>query len=109
VVRALKGVELTREEQRILSNICKENHNGDQEESIVKAARELQGSANGAVYSLEWLNINGLLQFQGKIYVPWRFTQTDYSPLPQHPDCRIPRMLENTRTGVPELLVTSDV
>ena len=37
-VRALEEVELTGEEQRILFDICKGNHNGDQEESIVKAA-----------------------------------------------------------------------
>jgi len=63
VVCALEGVELTEEEQRILSNICKGNRNGDQEESIVKAIRELRGSANRAVHSLEWSNIDGLLQF----------------------------------------------
>jgi len=38
VVCALEGVELTGKEQSILSNIYKRNHNGDQEESIVKAA-----------------------------------------------------------------------
>ena len=37
-VRALEGVELTGEEQRILFDIRKGNRNGDQEESIVKAA-----------------------------------------------------------------------
>jgi len=38
VVRALKGVELTGIEQKILSNIHKGNRNGDQEEPIAKAA-----------------------------------------------------------------------
>jgi len=71
VVYALEGVELTGEEQRILSDICKGNCNGDQKESIVKATQELWGSANRAVYSLEWSNIDGLLRFQGRIYVPW--------------------------------------
>ena len=46
-VRALEGVELTGVEQKILSDICKGNRNGDQEEPIAKAARELQNSANG--------------------------------------------------------------
>ena len=41
VVHALEGVELTGKEQRILSDIHKENYNRDQEESIVKTAREL--------------------------------------------------------------------
>jgi len=69
-VRALEGVELTDVEQKILSNIRKGNWNRDQEEPITKAARELQRSANGTVYSSEWSNIDGLLWFQGKIYVP---------------------------------------
>jgi len=40
-VRALEGVELTGMEQKILSDIRKGNQNGDQEEPIAKAAREL--------------------------------------------------------------------
>jgi len=63
VVCALEGVELTGIEQKILSNIRKGNQNGDQEEPIAKAARELRRSANGTVYSSEWSNIDGLLQF----------------------------------------------
>jgi len=71
VVRALEGVELTGIEQKILSDIYKGNRNGDQEEPIAKAARELRNSANRTVHSSEWSNIDGLLRFQGKIYVPW--------------------------------------
>jgi len=70
VVRALEGVELAGIEQKILSDICKDNQNGDQEEPIAKAARELWSSANGTVHSSEWSNIDGLLRFRGKIYVP---------------------------------------
>jgi len=68
-VYALEGVELTGVEQKILSDIHKGNRNGDQEESIAKAARELQSSANEAVHFSEWSNIDGLLCFRGKIYV----------------------------------------
>ena len=68
-VHALEGMELTGEEQRILSDICKGNYNRDQEESIVKATQELWSSTNGAVHSSEWSNIDGLLRFQGRIYV----------------------------------------
>jgi len=71
VVHALEGVELTDVEQKILSDICKENRNGDQEEPIAKAARELQSSANETVYSSEWSNVDGLLRFRGKIYILW--------------------------------------
>jgi len=69
-VHALEGVELAGIEQRILSDIHKGNRNGDQEEPIAKTAQELRSSANGMVHSSEWLNIDGLLQFRGKIYIP---------------------------------------
>jgi len=69
-VRALEGVELTGVEQKILSDIRKGNQNGDQEEPIAKAARELWNSANKTVHSLEWSNVDGLLRFRGKIYIP---------------------------------------
>jgi len=41
VVHVLERVELTGMEQKILSDIHKGNQNGDQEEPIAKAAREL--------------------------------------------------------------------
>jgi len=69
-VRALEEVELTGVEQKILSDIRKGNRNGDQEEPIAKAARELWNSTNEAVHSSEWSNVDGLLRFQGKIYMP---------------------------------------
>jgi len=37
---------------------------------MAKAVRELRSSTNEAVHSSEWSNIDGLLRFQGKIYVP---------------------------------------
>jgi len=61
-VHALEGIELAGIEQKILSNICKGNRNGDQEEPIAKAAQELRSSANEAVHFLEWSNIDGLLR-----------------------------------------------
>jgi len=70
VVCALEGVELAGIEQKILSDIRKGNWNEDQEKPIAKAARELRSSANGTVYSSEWSNIDSLLWFRGKIYVP---------------------------------------
>jgi len=69
-VCALEGVELTGVEQKILSDIRRGNRNGDQEKPIARAARELRRSTNGTVHSSEWSNIDGLLQFRGKIYVP---------------------------------------
>ena len=63
-------MELTGVEQKILSDIRKGNRNRDQEEPIAKAARELWSSTNEAVHSSEWSNIDSLLCFQGKIYIP---------------------------------------
>ena len=62
-MRALERVELTGMEQKILSDIRKENWNRDQEEPIAKVAQELRCSANGTVHSSEWSNIDGLLWF----------------------------------------------
>jgi len=62
-VHALEGVELTGVEQKILSGIRKGNRNRDQEKPIAKAARELWSSANEAVHSSKWSNIDGLLYF----------------------------------------------
>jgi len=91
-VRALEGVELTGIEQKILFDIRKGNQNRDQEEPITKAARELRSSANEAVHSSEWSNIDGLLQFQGKIYVP-------QSPDLHRPFAIIPRSQDIPDTG----------
>jgi hypothetical protein len=42
-----------------------------QEESVVKAARELwKDKGRGMVKSTEWSESDGLLMFHGKIYVP---------------------------------------
>jgi len=69
-VHALEGMELTGVEQKILSDIRKGNQNRDQEEPIAKVAQELRSSTNEAVHSSEWSNIDGLLHFRGKIYIP---------------------------------------
>ena len=49
--------------EHVLSDIHKGNRNGDQEEPIAKAAQELWNSANKAVHSSEWSNVDGLLRF----------------------------------------------
>jgi hypothetical protein len=42
-----------------------------QEESVAKAARELQkDKARGTIKSAEWSESDGLLMFHSKIYVP---------------------------------------
>ena len=69
-VWALKRVELVGAKHSILAKVWKGNHTRDLEEPVAKAAIKLQCSASKTVHSLEWLNINGLLCFRGKIYIP---------------------------------------
>ena len=69
-VRALEGLEAAGEERGILKDIRKGTCDGEKEEPVVKAARELQGSSARSVKSVEWSLSDGPLYFLGKIYVP---------------------------------------
>jgi len=66
----LEGLEAAGEEQGILKDIRKGTHDGEKEEPVAKAARELQGSSARSVKSVEWSLSDGLLYLRGKIYVP---------------------------------------
>jgi len=70
-VQALEGLHLEGPEQDMLREIRQENQKGDQEEPVVKAARELRQTLSKTVHSAEWLEDNRVLRFRGKIYVPW--------------------------------------
>jgi len=69
MVRALEGLEAAGEEQGILKDIWKGTHDGEKEEPVARTARELQGSSACSMKSAEWSLTDGLLYFQGKIYV----------------------------------------
>ena len=69
VVQAFEGLEAAGEEQGILKDIQKEMHDGEKEEPVARAVRELQGSSARSVKSVEWSLTNGLLYFRGKIYI----------------------------------------
>jgi len=69
-VRALEGLEAAEEERGILKDIRKGMQDGEKEEPVARAAKELQGSSARSVKSVEWSLSDGLLYFQGKIYVP---------------------------------------
>jgi len=58
-------------ERDILREIHQGNQRGDQEEPVAKVARELRQAASKTVRSAKWSKEEGLLQFRGKIYVPW--------------------------------------
>jgi len=55
----------------MLREIRQGNQRGEQEEPVAKAARELWQASSKTVCSAEWLEEDGVLQFRGKIYIPW--------------------------------------
>jgi len=70
-VQALEGLYLEGPEQDMLREICQGNQRGDQKEPRAKAARELRQASSKTVHSAEWSEEDGVLQFRGKIYIPW--------------------------------------
>jgi len=69
-IQALKGIQSEGPEKDILREIRQENQNGDQEEPVAKAVRELRQTSGKMVCSMEWSENDGILRFRGKIYVP---------------------------------------
>jgi len=69
-VQALEGLEAAGEERGILKDFRKGIRDGEKEEPVARAARELQCSSARSIKSAEWSLTDGLLYFCGKIYVP---------------------------------------
>jgi hypothetical protein len=70
-IHALAGVRLEGNERNILWEVQRSLKDDVQEESVAKAARELQkDKGRGTIKSAEWSESDGLLMFRGKIYVP---------------------------------------
>ena len=83
-VHALSGLDIVGEERNILQNIRHSLCDNDLEESVTKAAQELhRDCGRSTVRSAEWSELDGLLMFCGRIYVP---TPPRPRPLPSH--CR---------------------
>jgi hypothetical protein len=70
VIRALEGLQLIREEKKILKEIRRETENREKEEAVARAAKELRKTSAHSVQSSEWSQSQGILYFCGKIYVP---------------------------------------
>ena len=62
-VRALEGLEAVGEEQVIMKDICKGTRDGEPEEAIAKAVKELKATRNRSVQSAEWSLTDGALYF----------------------------------------------
>jgi hypothetical protein len=70
-IHALAGVRLEGDERNILQEVQRSLKDDMQEESVVKAARELRkDKGRGTIKSAEWSESDGLLMFRGKIHVP---------------------------------------
>ena len=69
-VRALEGLTAVGEEQDLLRELRKAFRDGDKEESIVKAVEELWKGNSKSIRLAEWSELDGLLHFHGKVYIP---------------------------------------
>jgi hypothetical protein len=70
-IHALVGVRLKGDDCNLLREVRCSLKDNVQEESVAKAARELQkDKGRGTIKSTKWSESDGLLMFHGKIYVP---------------------------------------
>jgi hypothetical protein len=70
-IHALAGLNVVGEERGILKDIRRSLRDEDLEESVAKAAKNLRNDrTRETVRSSEWAELDGLLTFRGKIYVP---------------------------------------
>jgi transposase InsO family protein len=72
-VRALEGLQVIGEERDIMTDIRKGTRDGELEEPIAKAVKELKSTRNRSVRSAEWSLTDQALYFRGKVYVPDSF------------------------------------
>ena len=69
-VRALEGLEMEGQERELLKLIRKETRDGELEVTVGKVAEALKSSTSKSIRSSEWSEVDGILYFRGKIYVP---------------------------------------
>jgi len=69
-VRALEGVEVEGEERDLLRLIQRETKEAELEDAVAQAAKILKSSASRSICSSKWSEVDGILHFRGKIYVP---------------------------------------
>src|SRR6202042_1062675 len=70
-IHALSGLDIVGGERDILRDIRRSLRDDQQEEAVAKAAAQLrQDRTRKTIRSTEWSEVDGLLAFRGKIYVP---------------------------------------
>ena len=69
-IHALSAINIIGPEKEILTDIQNSLREDTQEESVAKAAQELQKDpTRSTIHSAEWSKVQGLLMFRGKVYV----------------------------------------
>jgi hypothetical protein len=68
-IRALEGTEVEGEERELLKAIRRETRDGELEDIVGKAVKALKSLSAKSIRSSEWSEVEGILHFQGKIYV----------------------------------------
>jgi hypothetical protein len=69
-VRALEGLEILGQERDLLRDIWRETKGEDLEDMVKQAVKALRSTSARSIRSSEWSEADGVLYFQGKIYVP---------------------------------------
>jgi len=69
-VRALEGVQVEGQERELLKLIRRETRDAQLEDAVSKAAKALKTTSAKSICSSKWTEIDGILHFRGKIYVP---------------------------------------
>jgi len=69
-VRALEGLEVEGQERDLLCLIQKETKGEELEDTVKQAVKALKSTSACTIRSSEWLEVDGVLYFCGKIYVP---------------------------------------
>ncbi|GLB33349.1 putative retrotransposable element tf2 155 kda protein type 1-like [Lyophyllum shimeji] len=89
-IRALQGLIAAGEEDKILRDIRRGNHEGAHKDAVAKAAAALKSSRSGvrSVRSAEWSEDQGILMFRGRIYVP-NIPELRRRIVEQHHDSRV--------------------
>jgi hypothetical protein len=69
-VWATEGLEVTGEERDLLRLIRRETKGEELEDTVKQAVKALRSTLARSIHSSEWAEVDGMLYFHGKIYVP---------------------------------------
>ena len=69
-VRALEGLEIVGQERDLLRLIRRETKGEELEDTVKEAVKALRSTSAHSIRFSEWAEADGVLYFQGKIYVP---------------------------------------